>query len=285
MVKRTLLAVLAHPDDESFGMGGTLALYARRGVAVHLICGTQGEAGTVSPEMMEGHESIAELRLSELNCAVQTLGIQELHMLGYRDSGMAGTEDNHRPGALAAAPLEEVVEKVTGLIRSIRPQVVVTFDPVGGYHHPDHIKIHQATLEAFHAAPDPLRFPDQGETFQPEKLYYHTFPRRAVRFAVKVLPLLGRDPHRFGRNQDIDLTELANDSFPVHARIDIGSVRDVKEQAGACHVSQQSFGDTRWPIISSLMRLAGRKEGFMRAYPPANGRTKEKDLFEGLPAA
>jgi N-acetyl-1-D-myo-inositol-2-amino-2-deoxy-alpha-D-glucopyranoside deacetylase len=92
--KKILLAVLAHPDDESFGMGGTLALYAARGVEVHLVCATRGEVGEVAPELLNRFESIAELRESELRCAAGNLGLAGVHFLGYRDSGMSGSPDN-----------------------------------------------------------------------------------------------------------------------------------------------------------------------------------------------
>ncbi|MCX6037158.1 MAG: PIG-L family deacetylase, partial [Chloroflexi bacterium] len=116
MSKLTLLAVLAHPDDESFGMGGTLALYASRGVDVHLVCATRGEVGGVAPQLLEGFESIAKLRESELRCAAGVLGLTSVHFLGYRDSGMPGSLDNTHPQALAAQPLDEVAAKVVRYI-------------------------------------------------------------------------------------------------------------------------------------------------------------------------
>lgn len=281
---RRLLAVLAHPDDESFGTGGALALYATRGVDVHLICATQGEVGTVMPEDLAGYADISELRRAELACAVKALGVNGLHYLGYRDSGMPGSADNQHPDSLAAAELNNVAAKITRYMRSFKPQVVITFDPVGGYHHPDHIKVHQATLEAFHAASDPLRFPEAGPPYRPQKLYYHTFPHTMVRLAVRLLPLLGRDPHRFGVNQDIDLTELAHDDFPVHARIDIRSVRSIKAEASECHHSQQGPAGSGNHLVGALMSMFDRNETYMRAYPPASKDTNERDLFDGVTA-
>ncbi len=158
--ERTLLAVLAHPDDESFGTGGTLALYATRGVQVHLLCATRGEVGTVAPEMLEGHASVGDLRQSELECAAGHLGLAGVHFLGYRDSGMQGSPDNRHPQALVAASLDKVAADIVTWIRRLRPQVVITFDPIGGYHHPDHIACHNATRLAFEAAGDPARYPD-----------------------------------------------------------------------------------------------------------------------------
>ncbi|OQY92627.1 MAG: hypothetical protein B6D39_04740, partial [Anaerolineae bacterium UTCFX2] len=103
-----LLAVLAHPDDESFGIGGTLAVYARRGAQVHLVCATRGEAGDVDPQYLQGFKSIADRRVSELRCAAGVLGLTGVYFLDYRDSGMGGSADNRRPEALANAPQEEV---------------------------------------------------------------------------------------------------------------------------------------------------------------------------------
>ena len=104
--KKTLVFVGAHPDDETFGIGGTLAKYASDGVNVYYICATRGEAGEVStPELMTGYSSVGDLRWTELKCAAQALGLIDVIYLGYRDSGMAGSEDNNHPQALATAPL------------------------------------------------------------------------------------------------------------------------------------------------------------------------------------
>src|SRR3972149_2720342 len=150
--KRTILAVLAHPDDESFGMGGTLAFYASKGVDVHLICATRGEAGTVEAAFLKRHKTIAKLREAELRCAAKALGLKSVSYLGYRDSGMAGSKDNQHARSLLSAPVDEVAAKIVAHIRRLKPQVVLTFDEVGGYHHPDHIAGNPGTGRAFHAA-------------------------------------------------------------------------------------------------------------------------------------
>jgi N-acetyl-1-D-myo-inositol-2-amino-2-deoxy-alpha-D-glucopyranoside deacetylase len=277
---RVLLAVTAHPDDESFGMGGTLALYARRGVAVHLICATRGEVGSASEEHMRGFQSVAEMREAELNCAAKTLGLAGVHLLNYRDSGMANTPDNTHPRALAAQPINMIAEEIIEIIRLLKPQVMVTFDPIGGYHHPDHIAIHRATVEAFFAAADPTR--GKRSTWQPQKLYFHTMPHGFLRAAVKILPLFGKDPRKFGENGDIDLTAIAATRFPTHAAIDTRNVRRIQDAAAACHASQggreMSNGLRAW-----LSRLFSGRDTFMRDHPkPLAGEAIEKDLFAGL---
>jgi LmbE family N-acetylglucosaminyl deacetylase len=279
----TLLAVLAHPDDESFGLGGTLALYARRGHRVILLCATRGEAGTVDPEYLRGFSSIAELRESELRCAAQHLGLDAVHFLGYRDSGMQGQLENSHPDAQVAHPVEEVAVKVIAHIRELRPDVVLTFDPIGGYRHPDHIHIHEATKMAFEHAADAGFHPEAGAPFQPRALYYHVFPHKFLRFVTRLMPLVGVDPRRFGRNKDIDLKALTQFDFPIHVRIDIAPVAAVKAEAGACHASQGGMGMRQGLMGWVTTHVLGESENYMRAFPPVDGsRRISGDLFEGI---
>ena len=280
--KQVLLAVLAHPDDESFGLGGTLALYARRGVEVHLVCATRGEAGQVAAELLDGFDSIANRREHELHCAAGVLGLSGVHFLDYRDSGMPGTADNQHPDALAAAPVVEVAAKVAHYIRQLRPQVLVTFDPIGGYKHPDHIAVHMACVEAFHLSGSDA-FQDKLPPHQPQKLYYHVISKGMLRFGLRVLPLFGKDPHHFGRNGDIDLVQLVEEGdFPIHAEIDIRSVERIKDAAAACHVSQLQDSTPRRGPLNWFMRRYSKKEQFMRAFPPAEVGLHEDDLFAGI---
>jgi LmbE family N-acetylglucosaminyl deacetylase len=275
---RRLLAVFAHPDDESFGPGGTLALYARRGVDVHLICATRGEVGD-APADLNGFASIGEMREDELRHAASVLGLQAVHFLGYRDSGMPGSPDNHHPQALAAASVNEVARQVAAYIREIRPQVVITFDPIGGYRHPDHIAIHQATVSACQMAGDASQDINGLAAYSPQKLYYSTFSRRFLRGIVRVLPWLGQDPQHFGKNKDIDLASLVENDFPIHATISIREVLRLKEQASACHASQGGgfSGPVRW-----FQRWLGSSDTFMRAIPATSPPHTERDIFEGI---
>jgi N-acetyl-1-D-myo-inositol-2-amino-2-deoxy-alpha-D-glucopyranoside deacetylase len=280
----TLVLSGGHPDDESFGVGGTLAQYAAKGFKVYYICGTRGEAGEVPPEMLKGYSSIAELRTHELECAAKELGLVKVFYLGYRDSGMAGTADNKHPQALAAAPVEEVAGRIVKILRELKPEVVITSDPVGGYHHPDHIAIHHATVMAFKAAGNAARYPEAGPPYQPQKLYYHVFPHRFFKVMVRFWKFFGRDPKHFGKNKDIDLTEMLNDQFPVHAiiRLKKQSVT-AKGKASACHASQFGGGSLRRSGLMGLVnRLFGQKDSYMRGHPPVTKKRIEKDLFEGV---
>lgn len=283
MKKHILLFVGAHPDDETFGVGGTLAKYVLAGVGVHYACATRGEAGSVDAALLEGYANIGDLRWAELECASSILGLAGLYGLGYRDSGMTGSADNNHPGALAAAPVEEVAERIVKIIRDIKPQVVVTFDPIGGYRHPDHIAIHKATVMAFHAAADPALYPLAGASHRAEKLYFQVMSRKLLRLVVKALPLFGQDPRRYGRNKDIDISALAAVDFPVHARVQLSKeARELQEKARACHISQIGGMRPRFSLLGLVTKLAGQRDSFMRAYPPPVKGRMENDLFEGV---
>lgn len=280
--QQVLLAVLAHPDDETFGMGGTLAYYASRGILVHLVCATRGEVGAMDERLMRGFDSIGARREAELRCAAENLGLAGVYFLDYRDSGMPGSPDNSHPQALVAQPMEDVVEKVTHFIRLLRPQVVITFDPIGGYRHPDHIAIHTATVKAFEDAGNPdVRDPQGLLPFQPQKLYFHIIPHGWLRMGVRLMPLFGKNPREFGLNKDIDLVSIAEVEYPVHARIDYSPVMKQRADAVICHESQGGSSLSRGPF-GWLRRIFGAREVFMRSYPPADNSVRESDLFAGV---
>lgn len=286
---RVMLVILAHPDDESFGPGATLAKYACAGVAVHYLCGTRGEIGSADAEHMQGFESVGDMRWTELTCAAKELGLAGIHHLGFRDSGMAGSDDNRHPQALSAQPVEVVAARIAHFVRKLKPQVVLTHDTIGGYRHPDHIMLNKATVMFFERMRDPNAFPDpEGlPDYYPQKLYYPIFGRGFLKLAVRLLPLFGRDPRKFGRNQDVDLMSLAGVDFPTHASIKVtGEPSEMRNRASECHKSQLGGGPPRrgpLSIFFRLMGLRGQFDSFMRAYPqvPDGQQLKETDLFEG----
>ncbi|HEY5153933.1 MAG TPA: PIG-L family deacetylase, partial [Acidimicrobiales bacterium] len=176
-----LLAVHAHPDDESSKGAGTVARYQAQGIRSVLVCCTGGEEGDIlnpALDLPEVRERIAEVRREELEVATKVIGYDEVIMLGYRDSGMPDSEANARPEAFANAPLEESVGRLVAIIRRERPQVIVTYsDDQQGYPHPDHLMVHDISLPAFAAAGDPDAYPEAGEPWQPSKLYYTVWSR------------------------------------------------------------------------------------------------------------
>jgi len=170
----TLLAVHAHPDDESIATGGTLARYAAEGVRTVLVCCTHGEEGEIRDPALDPVEAgprLGAIREQELRAAAAILGVAaaDVRLLPYRDSGMAGTAANRRPDNFANADPREAAARVAAVIRATRPHVVVTYDPGGGYGHPDHKKAHRVTLDAVAQAGDDG---DGGPGWAAPKLYY-----------------------------------------------------------------------------------------------------------------
>jgi LmbE family N-acetylglucosaminyl deacetylase len=283
----TLLAIFAHPDDESFGPGATLAKYAQAGVRVYYLCGTRGEMGTVNAEILQGYADLAEMRWNELTRAANELGLTGIYHLGYRDSGMMGSEANQHPQALMIQPVEIVARRIAHFIRKLKPQVVLTHDTIGGYRHPDHIMLNKATMMFFERMYDAAFFPDPDglPDHYPQKLYYPVIDRRFLKMMTRLLPLIGRDPRRFGRNQDIDLLNLTNVDFPVHAVINTqGEPQAAKTRAIQCHRSQLENGPPRSGFIGGLLRLMSQNEKFTRAYPVVleSNAFKETNLFEAI---
>ena len=170
-----LMAILAHPDDESLGLGGVLAHYAAEGVEVTVVTATRGERGRFRGEPQGPHhpgpDELARIREDELRCATRVLGARETIMLGYPD------------GALAEADPLEVTSRVAAHVRAVRPDVVLTFAPDGAYGHPDHIAISQLASAAVVAAADP-RAEGRGPDTEPHavaKLYYLAWPASTCR--------------------------------------------------------------------------------------------------------
>ncbi len=163
----TVLAVFAHPDDEGFGCGGTLAALVAGEHHVTLICATNGDVGEISDPSLATPGNLWQVRQGELREAMDVTGIKDVRFLNYRDSGMAGWEDNNHPSSLFQAPEGKVVEQLAAVLREVRPDIVITHDPTGGYGHPDHVTISQRTLAAVKLCRDEVD----------PSLYYVCFPR------------------------------------------------------------------------------------------------------------
>lgn len=280
-MKRTLMALLAHPDDESFGPGGTLAKYAAEGVDVHIVIATDGAAGSVAEGFEDKHDQLAAVREKELEEAVKVLG-GTLHNLGYRDSGYIGDPANKHPAAFVNANLDEAIGRVVKLIREIRPNIIITHDETGGYLHPDHIMCWRITTPAFHAAADAAQFPEIGPApWKTDRLYFTAFPNRWVKVFTFLMRLRGQDPTKAGRNKDIDFTKVGMDPKKIHAYIDYRPYWDVKREASAKHSSQGGgTGFSRIIPVWLQKRIFGY-ETFMRGHPPVPDGFRETDLFNG----
>jgi mycothiol S-conjugate amidase len=274
---RRLLGVFAHPDDESYGPAGTLAVHSAAGVDVHIAIMTDGAAGTPAAGFPDG-DGLAEVRRRELQAAAAVLDAT-LHHYSYRDSGYTGDQRNGDPDAFInvdrAGPTADLVQ----LIRKIRPEVVITHDENGGYRHPDHIRCHEVVKAAFEAAGDPARFPDLGPPFRPARLYSETMSNRWIKVFSWILRLVRRDPTRFGVNSDIDLTHVGMDPSRITTQIDVRRGWAAKKAAATCHASQRGgSGPLSWTPAWVLALLAPR-EAFIRECPQPPPRRREQSLF------
>lgn len=277
----TLLGVFAHPDDESFGSGGTLARYAAEGKAVHVIIATDGIAGSVEEgAKLVTHETLAQVRSTELSNAAVALGVTTIWSLPYRDSGMRRTEANQHPDALIQQPIERLTKEIISYIDRLQPDVILTHDPFGGYGHPDHVRCCEAVTAAFHIVRS--RSGAGRSAHVPQKLYYTAFDKRIIKFIVKVMPLLRQDPTKLGRNQDIDLVEISRWDTPVHTKVNIEPYLDKKHAASIAHASQYSGGPGFLRFLPGFLRRQFMaNETYTRAYPAPNGRI-ESDLFANI---
>jgi N-acetyl-1-D-myo-inositol-2-amino-2-deoxy-alpha-D-glucopyranoside deacetylase len=283
---KTLLVIFAHPDDEAHGPAGTIAKYAAEGVDVHYLCATRGEAGMVDERWLTNDKTVAELRTVEVQRAVGALGINSLRFLNFRDSGMAGSSDNHHPESLHAAPLDEVAQRIADHIRRIRPDAIITHDQYGWYGHPDHIKCYAATRRAYELLYG-MKWDEAGNattTTSIPRLYVSSFSKWWLKVTTWLMPFFGKDPRRHGQNQDVNLLDIASWDVPLTTKIQVGDYLAVKEKAIACHASQQPLTRSHNPLVSAILRQSQKTEAFSRLYPPlAYGEAIETSLFAAEP--
>jgi mycothiol conjugate amidase Mca len=280
----TLLAVHAHPDDETISTGGVLARASAEGKHVVLVCATHGEVGEiVLPELdtPEIRATLGEVREAELREACRILGVHELFFLDYRDSGMVGTPDNDNPASFHRADLDEATGRLVRIVRETRAQVMVTYNERGGYGHPDHIAAHNVTLAAFDAAGDPSRYPEQGlEPWQPQKLYFTVFSlSSAVRFHELIMQY--GDPESFG-GEDFDPSSVSVPDEAVTTRVDVSPFAAAKRAAILVHRTQISpahpflqIPEDKFPELLGIETFSR-----VRSFVPVDD--PESDLFAGI---
>lgn len=253
-MKRRMLLLLAHPDDETFGPGGTIAKYASEGVDVYLATATKGQAGMVGDPPVTDREHLGEVRAAELLCAAGILGIRKVSFLGFED------------GRLVHTPLERIVEKAVEQIRWVRPHVIVGFGPEGVSRHPDHMVMSQVALEAFEAAADPTRFSRQlGDgivPWAPFKLYQFEIAQEIL--ALWNVPLSGVPGGK------------------ITTFVDTSAYVEKKVEAFQCHRTQSK--DSHRILSREGYREFARRETYVLAksrLPRAS--MPESDLFDGIP--
>lgn len=285
MGNRTLLCVHPHPDDESIACGGVLARYGCEGVTTHVVTCTGGEAGeNLAGIDLDGHD-VTWHRRREMAAAVRALELDGHTWLGYRDSGMAGTEDNQHPDAFAGADLYVAAAGLARLVRRLRPDVVVSDDATGSYGHPDHIQAHRVTERAIAMAADPWW--DTGQdTWSVRKRYVHTLSRtRAWRLhdALRAAGLASP----FGDEQLAGPEDLpfGSDDAMVTTRVDVRDVLDRKLDAMRAHRSQMGEDSFFFNLPDDLLADGFGVEEFVLLsgeVDPASLDGLEDDLFAGL---
>jgi LmbE family N-acetylglucosaminyl deacetylase len=278
MTKPTILLCYAHPDDESFGTGGMMAHFGANGAIVALVCATRGEVGEISDPALATPDTLPQVREAELRCACDALHVSELIFLDYRDSGMVDTPPNQDPRAFMNQPAEAVVPRLVGIIRRLRPQVVITFDPTGGYGHPDHLAIHRHTVAAFHAAADPAQFPEQGAAWQAARLLYGVIPRGFFAGMRAQLAEMGVDTSDW---DDFDEREFGWPDDQIDFELDVSDTVAAKWAALECHRTQFGADNPFNKLPEDVVRQMMSREFFVQAWPETKPGTAA-DVFAGL---
>ncbi len=270
--KLTLMAIMAHPDDEAFGLGGTLTKYAREGVDVHLVTATLGEAGKRHNPEMPATQPMSVVREQELRCACACYGVTALHLLGYVD------------GQTTVVPQNEAVYKLVRLLRQYRPQVVVSFGPEGIYGHYDHLAVHRWASAAIQLAADETRWPEAGPAHGVVKFYHRAMPEEQVTTMEK---MMGRAAVMI---DDVPFPFVGYPASAITTVIRVPEYVDTKLKGISCHASQLEPSNPYLqkdfdPMVSPWFW----QETFILAYcrpdlPVVISRNgqKEDDLFAGL---
>ena len=279
-----LLSIHAHPDDEASKGAGTVARYAAEGIRGVLVCCTGGEAGEILNPAMDTEEvraNLPDVRLRELDAAAKIIGYDEVVLLGYRDSGMPGTEANEDPRSFARADLDEAVGRLVEVIRRVRPQVVVTYPAdQQGYPHPDHLRVHEITLPAVEAAADPGAYRGAGRPWSVSKVYYSAWSRaRVLATHEKYLELGLESPY------DAGWFERPSHDDAITTRVDTSAVPDVRRLALLAHATQVDPTSRFWfGLPPEVADLVYPFDDYTLALSRAEPSLPEDDLFAGLRA-
>ena len=288
-----LMAVHAHPDDESSKGAATMARYVREGVEVLVCTLTGGERGDILNPAMEQpgiRANLAEIRRAEMDKAREILGVQQ-RFLGFIDSGLP--EGDPLPplpdGCFALVPLEKAARPLVEAVREFRPHVMLAYDENGGYPHPDHIKTHQVAVEAFEAAADPDRYQGCGEPWQPLKLYYFlTFHRaRLTALHEEVLRSGGESPYadriaEWAKEEEEDIAAAKRPPHEMTTRIQCGDYFEIRNQALIAHATQVDPNGGWFAVPAEVQRTAWPTEDYHLARSLVDAGWPEDDLFAGI---
>jgi mycothiol S-conjugate amidase len=281
-----LMAVHAHPDDESSKGAATMARYVREGVDVLVCTLTGGERGDILNKAMERPEiraDLAAVRRAEMARAREILGVRQ-QFLGFVDSGLP--EGDPLPplpeGCFALEPLEAAARPLVQAVREFRPQVILGYDENGGYPHPDHVKCHEVTVEAFEAAADPDRYPGCGEPWQPLKLYYFaTFHKTRLMALHEEMVRRGLESP-YGDRLDEWVDNPDKPGFEITTQVPCADYFDLRDQALIAHATQIDPDGGWFACPQDVQRAAWPTEDFHLARSLVDTEKPEDDLFVGI---
>jgi N-acetyl-1-D-myo-inositol-2-amino-2-deoxy-alpha-D-glucopyranoside deacetylase len=307
---RRMLFVHAHPDDETIGNGATMARYVAEGAHVTLITCTRGELGEVIPSDLahlaaDQQDTLGEHRVGELAAAMAVLGVTDHRFLDevgldrttgsfdpvhYRDSGMAWGPDgtavaapDTRPGAFALADVEDAAARLAAVVRELRPQVVVTYEPGGGYGHPDHVQAHRVTMRAVELAADGSG--PGGDAWQVPKVYWLVIPERLARQLLTSLSAVGQNPFE-GWAGDGPLPSMMVPDELVTTVIDGSAYLAAKDAALRAHASQIAVDGPFFALSNGVGQPMVALEFYQLVHGvpggPKDADGREIDLFAGL---
>ena len=258
-----LLALFPHPDDETFSAAGVMAAAVARGVPVSVITATRGEAGESSIAGLDDPERLGVVRERELREAMRQVGVSDVRWLGYRDSGMAGSTSAEHPQAFVRVPVETAAARLVPHIRSVRPQVIITFGPEGLYGHPDHLHMHHVALRAIQFAADSAhKDRATAQPWQTPALYFAAFPRE------EMLTLFDRPDSPLRSLPEDARANLGTPRSEITHTITIEAWRESKRAAIAAHRTQTAEGGPLAGIAPEVREWQLSSEYFVRAPLP-----------------
>ncbi|MFF4528096.1 N-acetyl-1-D-myo-inositol-2-amino-2-deoxy-alpha-D-glucopyranoside deacetylase [Streptomyces sp. NPDC001407] len=288
---RRLLLVHAHPDDESINNGATMAKYAAEGAHVTLVTCTLGEEGEVIPDGLahlaaDRDDALGPYRAGELADAMRELGVTDHRFLGgpghYRDSGMTGAPQNERPQSFWQADVDEAATFLVEVIRETRPQVLVTYDPEGGYGHPDHIQAHRVAMRAVELAGESAFRRDLGDPHEVAKVYWNCVPRSVLAEGFARLREMGVGKPFPGIAAETDVPGVVDDA-EVTAAVDGSAYAEAKAAAMRAHVTQIAVDGPFFALSNDLGQPLFATEHY-RLVRGTAGAAREDDLFAGVDA-
>ncbi|MFE2376969.1 N-acetyl-1-D-myo-inositol-2-amino-2-deoxy-alpha-D-glucopyranoside deacetylase [Streptomyces sp. NPDC059398] len=288
---RRLLLVHAHPDDESINNGATMAAYAADGAHVTLVTCTLGEEGEVIPPELahltsDREDGLGARRIGELAAAMRELGVTDHRFLGgpgrFRDSGMMGVGQNHREGAFWNTAVDHAASYLVEVVRSVRPQVLVTYDTNGGYGHPDHIQAHRVAMRAAELAAEPAFRPELGAPHTIAKIYWNRVPRSVAEAGFARLRAAGAG---FPGIADIGDVPGVVDDAVVTTEIDGTAYAAAKSAAMRAHATQIVVDGPFFALSNDLGQPLFTREYYelVRGTPGAPDGERETDFFAGIP--